>query len=207
MELIQQTTRKARRPRTKPRRPISAKKPPGYIVDRRPNPFGDDWEAFVDRVRAAIQVSINPSPAEKVAPYDEPSSVLKRMVYEFVRDHKRKVKSIHVETAIEKFREAQEKLKSLEKQRLLRTAQKEFKSNSYYWILSGLSCAVYVGDFSIAKSNVTRFAKQLKYANRHKVPLEYLIGFLYQCGAIDEVCRKADDPDFREPWYVPKRES
>ena len=47
---------------------------------------------------------------------------------------------------------------------------------------------------------ISRFGKQLVYARRHRVPVELLIGFLYQTGTPDQVCSKANHSEAFEPW-------
>lgn len=172
-------------------------------MDRGPNPFGGEWTLFVESVASAVEASLGKSKDGKLAPYYEPYSIVKRMTYAFVARHTRKTKISLVETAIDKYRDFIESRKPLDQQRALRRIRKPFKGNSYYWIMLGLDYGIQVEGFSLGNPNVTKFAEQLKYAHRHHVPVEYLIGFLLQTGTA-AVSRNAKNPDLREDWFVRK---
>lgn len=171
-------------------------------TDRRPNPFRDDWEAFTESVSSQIQQSINQG--TKIAPYYAPTAVLKRLVYQFTLENRKKTADIHIETAIDKFRQEKENQKRPSDRRILRGSRKGFSQNRFYWILQGLACIVRIGNFEIRKSDISRFSLQLSYAERHGVPPEYLVGFLHQCGTLSAVCEKAKKPGRFEEWYDPE---
>ena len=174
-------------------------------VDSRSNSFGEEWQSFVEFVCKNIQISMNPPNGKIISPYAKPTSVLKRMVYEFVLHHRLKTKNNYIKTSIEVYRASREKFKKSENQRVLRGTRMSYETNPFYIVLLGLSAGVSIGNFEIRRSDVSRFAKQLSYADKHGVHPKQLIGFLLQCGSLVETCRKADNPKCHEDWYVAKR--
>ena len=168
----------------------------------RPGLFDDDWRQFVEDVSAKIQQSINLQALNRTTPNDEPFAVLKRLVYEFYLRYRKTVRGIDIQAAIENYRFECENRKSPKDRGNIRRLQKKFKDSYFYWILTGIASGLQIGEFAIKKDHITRFSQQLIYARRHKVPPEYLTGFLYQSGTISEVCTKSKDKDRREDWYV-----
>jgi hypothetical protein len=162
---------------------------------RKPSPFDSDWDDFKADIKAAITRVVNSPPGTKFAPFDRADSVLKRMVYAFVHEHRPTKSFEHLETAIANDRDEWRGLRVL------------FIDNPFHWVLFGLKGHIEIfGKFEISKSDVTRFGRQLSYADRHEVAPELLIGFLFQTGTVSEICQKQTNPATRERWYLDKQQ-
>lgn len=66
--------------------------------------------------------------------------------------------------------------------------------NQFHWILSALHRRGLVS----SSSERRRLANELQYARRHDVPVQYVVGFLLQTGAGEDIYRRVSDPDCRE---------
>lgn len=194
--MTQRKLPKAVKPRGKHRAGTQYRRAPRHSgqVRRIPSPFDSDWDDFKADVKAAITRIVNSPPGTKFAPFDRADSVLKRMVYAFVQEHRLTKPYQHLESAIANDRDE------------WRGLRVPFKDNPFHWILFGLKDRiVFYGKFEISKSDVTRFGRQLSYADRHEIAPALLIGFLFQTGTISEVCRKQPSLEKREPWYLDKQ--
>ena len=161
--------------------------------------YHEEWDKFVELVRQNIQAARSLPDELKRSPYYSHSNVVKRCVYEFFEHAKKRIKPGPLELVISDIRAA-----SIGDDRA-RTLKKSMTKEPYYWLLTGLSLDC--PEANLCKSEVTRFAQHLNYARRHRVPPEYLIGFLMQTGSNAEVYRRALDLDRREPWFVEKTNS
>lgn len=182
----------------------------------RPGPFYAEWNKFASDVRAALQISLNPPANRQMTPYDSPRAVLKRMVYEFVNKNARREAANNITQAIDYYQFSIEKMKKCSERRILRAPKIKYEENPYYVVLYGLlesesqkrrapgekKIKSSIGMLDIKKDQIWRFGQQLIYAHRHKVPDNFLIGFLDQSGSIKQVCLKAKDPSAREVWYL-----
>lgn len=168
----------------------------------RPTAFDEDWQSFTEDVQAELQRSINLPEMERRSTYHDPVSVVKRMAYAFVLYHRPRTSALLIGQAIDRFRHEKEEKKRLSQQKLLRKMRKKYEDEPFYLVLSGLKYAVGISDFEIGEHDVSRFASQLTYADRHGVPQHFLIGFLLQTGSLSEVVRRAKDPNRREQWYL-----
>ena len=63
-----------------------------------------------------------------------------------------------------------------------------FALNSFHWVITALAAD---GKWNINRQKVFRFGRHLLYAKQHRVPEEFLIGFLYQAGTPSAVEKKA----------------
>ncbi|MDO7843769.1 hypothetical protein [Sphingomonas immobilis] len=156
------------------------------------NRYAKVWIAFREDVFAAVKATELRFLETKLTPFEASHSVVKRMAYEFVLQHRATSKFNWIEAAISDDRDEG------------RTIRTRFDDNHFHHVMFGLSKHIHFGNYSITKWNVSRFAKQLLYAERHEVPPEYLVGFLYQSGTISEIEAKVDDPNFREDWFRKK---
>lgn len=141
--------------------------------------WDDGIEQIKDRLRKAHSIE-NPSPWEK---HD---STVKSGVYDLV-------------TRLDKpqYRRSFEAVLG---HRLTHEPRMRFSENPFYWALAAL---VAENQLEIEKRFISRFACQMKYADRHQVPTEYLIGFIYQVGGIERIRNKLNRNEF-EDWYPPK---
>jgi hypothetical protein len=73
-----------------------------------------------------------------------------------------------------------------------------FRQNPFYWALYAARNDGSID--SIADKDMSRFAAQMMYADRHDIPPELLVGFIYQQGSEAELTRKLRSREF-EPWY------
>lgn len=190
----QTTSRGSRKSTT---RPYNAQSRTARRRFRIGNPFEDQWDEFKDTVLSKVQGSIKASAESKLSPFDRADSVLKRLVYGFILKHRTTQAYAHVETAIIYDRDDGRPLRI------------RFEDNPFHWVLFGLKDYVkVVGKFEIRKSDVTRYGRQLNYADRHEITPELLIGFLMQTGSISEVCRRADElPKRFEGWFIAKQQA
>lgn len=158
--------------------------------------YEEEWDQFVSKVEEELAAAHQVTGEFGKSPYFEPANVVKRAVYSFVIYASRKLKPGPLERTIDAIRAASAGGK------VLRPLRKRFKTDTYFWVLTGLllDCPA----AKLRKSDVTRFSQHLKYARRHKVPPEYLVGFLLQTGSLAEVYRRAQDPERREQWFLDK---
>lgn len=168
--------------------------------------FEGDWDDFVEGLNAKLQEAVGILAGEDAAPYYQPANVLKRCVYELVLDLEDAGMSDKIDDLIDHIRVAHEVGKPFGDRRVLRTLRKACETNTFYYILLGLEGTT-IKTFSLSKSNVTRFAQQLNYARRHRVPPEFLIGFLMQTGGIGQVCKRAGEPKRVEKWFADLRKA
>ena len=71
--------------------------------------------------------------------------------------------------------------------------------NKHVKLFLGLLNAI--PDTKLARTEKHRYAYELAYARRHKVPVELLIGFLLQTGAGKRIKQLVDDPNRTEAWF------
>lgn len=167
----------------------------GSSIRRRKSPLADEWDEFVNVAGAVIRQAVNQPSDVELAPYDQPESVLKRSVYSLVRSLRNRGVVKHLETAIFNDRYLDTG----------RTKRVRFEDNPFQWVLFGLADHVEIsGKFHISQPKISRYSRQLLYADRHGVPTEYLIGFLYQSGNPSQISKKANDPAKFEQWYLQK---
>ena len=77
-----------------------------------------------------------------------------------------------------------------------------FHANPFYW---ALYAARNDADLTILSyKDISRFAAQMLYADRHDIDPELLIGFIYQQGGEDALKRKLDQ-GASEPWLADYR--
>lgn len=186
---------------SRPKSPMASRFRNAYRLNHGRTGFEGDWDDFVLTLNRRLQEAVSLNEEHKGAPFYAPANVLKRAVYELVLGLEGSGMASKIDNLIDAIRVGHENGKRFGDQRVLRRLQKEAQSDTFYFILLGLE-GVGIDTFSLSKSNVTRFAQQLNYARRHKVPPEFLIGFLMQTGKIGEVCRRARNPKRFEKWYL-----
>lgn len=71
-----------------------------------------------------------------------------------------------------------------------------YKGNEFHWGLLAIDPELEILD----RKRVSRFARQMAYADLHGVHPNNLVGFLYQSGSAAAVTRKLAD-NAREPWF------
>lgn len=112
-------------------------------------------------------------PLKGLRPFDSANGYLRREAYALIRETKSK-------------RGGANTIRSLV-QRLSTTPETpEYTENPFYW---GLLAIDPHRDF-LSPQDLSRFAKQLLYADRNGVPPNYLIGFLYQTGGPRDLSHK-----------------
>lgn len=168
--------------------------------------FEDVWDEFLSDLETQLMESL--SSKDKLPPYHQPASVIKRLAYDFVLNN-RKYRGSTIPTAINNFRIRVEKAKPPSETCPIRTIRKPYENNEFHWVLIGLKSAftqkLFIEDFSFTLEtyDISRYAIQLKYALDHDVPPEYLIGFLYQSGTFPEIAEKSRIKYF-EKWHRAK---
>ena len=103
----------------------------------------------------------------------------------------------------DKLNELKKKIRRINKERGV--APPDFGSGPFFWLLSNVSTdkprrynTAWPED--ITRPMISRFDRQIRYAYRHKIPVELLIGFLFQCGKPDHVYRK-ENLGSVESWH------
>lgn len=120
---------------------------------------------------------------QKLTPYEKPEAFLKREVYGLV--------CRYLDAGTEGLLR-----RAIESEPADFPQSPSFSENPFHWVFQGLRGAESV---TLKRYQVSRFGRQLLYARRHRVPPEFLIGFLFQCGSPDAIYKKAGADDV-EPW-------
>ncbi len=123
---------------------------------------------------------------EKPVPYDASYSKLKRAAYRFVADYDNNALIAVLKKSV--------RMQANNKTKIKQTAATD--ANPFYWALT----AVCQADYELPRSTKSRFAQELQYAYLHKVPPEFLVGFIYQIGPSRGLQEKIDNGQ-REPWF------
>jgi hypothetical protein len=189
--MTQRKQSKTPKRRSKHKAALSANKRKPTKQKKLSSSFDSDWDDFKVSVRDAITKIVNLPQGTKLVPFERANSVLKRMVYEFVNEHRKTKRDKHIESSI--ANDPNE----------WRGLWVKFEDNPFHWVLFGLKDHVVIFDkFEISKSDITRFGRQLSYADRHHIAPQHLIGFLFQTGTISEICQKeASRPMIFEQWF------
>lgn len=140
------------------------------------------WDDFVDGLREGMRERRN----VKRPPYDKIDAFLKREVYAFVLEQLKKP------AEGSKLKQVLEDVIFDHEKRL--PANPSFSANPFHWAFSALQHEEQIsldGVRSLKRYQVSRFARQLEYAQRHDIPPDLLPGFLFQVGSPDEVYQKA----------------
>lgn len=161
--------------------------------------YSEIWFEFVEKVEGELKDALDLTAVLGKHPYYARPNVVKRAAYIFVHEAREALNLNNLEDTIDASRVANAGNKNL------RTLQKNLQDEPYYWVLKGL--LIECPEAKLQESDVTRFAQHLNYADRHKVPPEFLIGFLMQCGSLDAVYKRALDPVHREQWFIAKANS
>ncbi len=160
---------------------------------RRQSLFDEHWQVFKDALRAKI-IEAHHAQDKDLSPYDRSDSILKREVYRLVRDRRKTTAFQDLDLSILE-----------ETEYLNKTFYVDIYKNPYYWILFALKCSfTSIDGFQLSKSNVTRYAQQLIYAERHDIDPDLIIGFLLQSGTLRQVCNKATEGTLEE-WHPIRR--
>ena len=137
------------------------------------------WVDKVQGILAAYGACPNQQP--KIPPYDRRDAILKRGIYQVVRQLRERANGYNI----------------IESGALAACPSQArwplIKENPFFWALKSVSARL-----DLRNDEVSRFAKELAYADRHQVDPHLLIGFLYQTG----VTRIHAAPDGWEQWYV-----
>lgn len=152
----------------------------------------DRWDRFVDKAKEEQRLQLDYPTA---VPYYSNDSVWKRNVYTFVLSNtKTPVEANNLR------RYTEELIAGNVQRRLPRTPS--FEANHFHWVFSALSAAK---DWEIDRNKVFRFGRQLLYAERHHVPVEFLIGFLHQTGSpnhIEAKVKQGGTEIWRDAWIA-----
>lgn len=148
-------------------------------LGRHITPKARDWQRRLQSVLREWRVS---QTQDHSRPNDRPSSALKRGIYSLAKD------------LVEQMgNKAAAKLVEGLGHRI------SVSENQHSALFLGLLNAI--PDDQLARSEKHRYANELAYARRHKVPVELLIGFLLQVGAGQRIKQLVDKPSHVEPWF------
>ena len=143
--------------------------------------YGSLHERRVNKI-IALFLSLSEARGEKT-PCFRRASLLKRRIYTMIRDMK-------ANGSLTPFLQAA--FSSRNAPRL----SKKLKDNEYYAFLR----VILRGKVSRRPGEIIRIARELKYAQKHDVPEEFLIGFLYQCGSHARIVEMLAAGKM-EPWW------
>ena len=133
------------------------------------------------RIRDAWQTSANACRASSSA-YLRPSSLLKREIYLLAQDLVNKFGNSVAQSLVEQLGH-------------------RISAVSDPHVKLFLALLNTIPDVELARTEKHRYAYELTYARRHKVPAELLVGFLLQVGAGKRIKAFVDDEEGRELWY------
>jgi hypothetical protein len=125
--------------------------------------------------------------ADGQSPYERPSGYLKREVYRLARDLSRAGCDANARALLDKLRGRPARGKAADS------------------LLHALMAAV-VTDQQLQRTEKHRYAEELQYALKHKVPVEYLIGFLLQIGPFRRAADRSGAHGY-EAWFDQARAS
>lgn len=123
---------------------------------------------------------------QKQSPTERPSSLLKRRLYELVDEL---VRDKSMPGALQLLRQRGYRL----------SAHPDEAATIFLALINAIP------DTELARSEKHRYAFELAYAFRHRIPVELLIGFVLQTGAGKAIKSLVDDPLRTEPWFDPAR--
>lgn len=138
------------------------------------------WEGGVEHIGRLLAQA---AAIDKPAPDEKPEAVIKVQVYQLVR-----------ELLIERHRTDFENVLAYKMESSPRVS---FDANPYYWALKAIWKD---GEIALKGNVVSKYAKQLVYADRHDIPPELLTGFLYQVGGIRRITNILKAGAY-ERWY------
>jgi hypothetical protein len=161
-----------------------------------------DWEAFIE----GLEREVAGSHVLSLSLYDAPDGVLKRGVYQFVRDKLKAGHAKQLDNALDSLRTAlrPKTVKGGAKPKQIRQRKKPFAGSEFYYALREVPSKIrrFRGD------ELSRFGRQLSYAYRHDIEPDLLIGFLAQTGTGKEIADKVvKDANGVEAWYADKQEA
>ena len=158
----------------------------------------EDWKDFsqsltrkVENAKASqklLEGKTLTNSKNKIPPCQTPLSIIKRDTYIFVNRLSSEDKMRWLYDVLTDLPDSKKPLKV------------DYRENPYYCVLSRI-CRLEGFKKHLVRSEVGRFAQQLLYASRNKVPEHFLIGFLYQIGGSRVVKEYLDDPDHYEDWF------
>lgn len=161
-----------------------------------------DWADLIADLTSNAKAKGESKGTVQVGPYDTHESVIKRLVYGFVRAQRASSRMAALEEFLDDLRIAptlngRGRRPNPQLKPQVRRRRTSFASNPFHCVL----CQVPEKLVTFAPPDRNRVAKQLLYADRHEIDSALLIGFLAQSGSIKEIARKADDPGLRERWF------
>ncbi len=144
-----------------------------------------------DRLRQRLQMireewEARSQQAGGLSPYERPSGYLKREIYQLARNLTQSATSSGVMPLLDEVR------------------GRPARGKGAVSLLHGLMSMV-VTDQQLQRTEKNRYADELQYALRHKVPDEYLIGFLLQIGSSQKTSADWSDNSRFEVWFDPAR--
>lgn len=143
----------------------------------------DEWGAELEALRTLLQGRPKGS-HPSISPFDNRSGRLRRFVYAMVR-RLRKQKRLGL---------IGEVVRALEHE----PTKVTLRQNPFYWAFYALERDE---GFDITDKDMSRYAAQLLYADRHDVDEVFLIGFIFQQGSHASLQAKLRGNE-RETWFA-----
>lgn len=162
------------------RRPLSGSQVARFATKE----FVQDWQR--DTAVLKQRLSIRPVGADDRAPQDKRFGILKTAAYTLVRErqYNRRV-MLNLERHTEYLSESNHST--------------TFTENPYFWVLSALNSELKLG---LSIQSISKFSKELRYAEIHHVEPEFLVGFIYQVGTKETIAQKLREGK-TELWLKP----
>lgn len=174
----------------------------GLVMKPKVREVASDWADLIADLTSNAKAKDGAQGTAQLGPYDTHESVIKRLVYEFVRAQRASSRMSALEEFLDDLRVAptlhgRGRRPNPQLKPQIRRRRTSFASNPFHCVLCQLPEKLVM----FAPPDRNRVAKQLLYADRHEIDSALLVGFLAQSGTIKEIARKADDPALRERWF------
>ena len=156
------------------------------LLSQRTSGIEEEWAKRLDATQERFNLregkKKRQQPKTPTPPYDKPNGYLKREVYRLVCDC----------IADRKVRALQRKVATNDSSPRPSAHNEE---NPFYW---GLLAVCGINDPRVSRNNRSKFANELLYAHKHKVPADLLVGFIYQIGSSDGLRQRLVDEQTEE---------
>lgn len=132
------------------------------------------WDEAMAELAAKLQG--RPRDRRGLSPYDNRSGTIRRYIYRLVRSYRRSRQLNIIKKVVHSLHNEPLKV--------------PFNANPFYW---ALYAAKQDDDIDLTDQEVSRYATQMVYADKHRVEPEFLIGFVYQQGNHADLAQKLRD--------------
>lgn len=139
------------------------------------------WEGGLEEIQTLKSAAVG---SKDQAPDAAPEAILKVGIYRLMNELLATYGGADLETVLAHKMESAPRM--------------SFELNPYYW---ALKAAAKDGELDIDPHRISRYAAEMRYARRHQLPAELLVGFLHQVGAKNIATKLREG--VLESWYPP----